>query len=551
MADTIPSVILNGRVICKHDIEANWKKATNFVPRLGELIIYDPDDNYSYPRYKIGVWDGIVENKVIPDMLVTNLPFASLQEVDDLYIKVQENADKNPVITHKTYTAADPAIKAIGRDSGGHVTIGKEIIVQTGGSGAHTHKTSTKINKDTYVTGISPTSTKLSISADTAAVLTSVPGEYKNLDTITITPVSGSTTASKATAGTAVNVATVDTAVVAGTADVGTKVTGLAKRAETDTLVGNANRATAATPVGNANVDNPVRYGTANVGSKVTVDAGKADVDEPVRYGTANVDVAVSVATQATSQSTFLTGVSIAAPTTTVTPTKDLYNASIDGETLVLTPVTLSATTTAPVLTPTTGSIYGVGGSIDITPAIAAPASQTLTPAKLSNRTVEFTPAAEAPASQTLTPAVQTTNSIYGAVLSETKIYGVTADRVDILPAKAATRKIVPAKANGTITPYTFANVTVPVAANSVTVATGTLSVGGSEGTEGRGDAVMTGVGSITTTNAFTDAEIVSKTTGDVTVLTAVSASKNAEVTYEGSTDSHTDTHNHTLAIDA
>lgn len=551
MADNLTSVILNGRVICKHDIEANWKKALNFVPRRGELIIYDPDDNYAYPRYKIGVWDGVEANKIVPDMLITNLPFASLQEVDDLYIKIQENSDKNPVITHKTYTAANPAIKAIGRDSGGHVTIGKEIIVQAGGSGTHTHKTYTKINKDTYVTGVSPTSTMLGISADTEAVLTSVPGEYKNLDTITITPVSGSTTASKATAGTAVNVATVDTAVVAGTADVGTKVTGLAKRAATDTLVGNANRATAATPIGNANVDDPVRYGTANVGAEITVDAGQADVDNPVRYGTANVDVAVSVATQAASPSTFLTGMSIAAPTTTVTPTKDLYNASVDGETLVLSVATLSATTTAPVLTPTTGSIYGVGGSIDITPAVAAPAGQTLTPAKLSNRTVKFTPAKEAPTTQTLTPAIQTTDSIYGAVLSETKIYGVTEDQIDVLPAKAATRKIVPAKANGTITPYTFSNVTVPVAASTVTVATGTLSVGGSESTSGRGDAVMVGVGATTAVNAFTDAEIVSSNTGDVTVLTAVSTSKNAEKTYEGSTDSHTDTHTHTLAIDA
>lgn len=30
-----------GRIVQKHDTEANWKKATNFVPLKGELIIYD------------------------------------------------------------------------------------------------------------------------------------------------------------------------------------------------------------------------------------------------------------------------------------------------------------------------------------------------------------------------------------------------------------------------------------------------------------------------------------------------------------------------------
>lgn len=30
-----------GRIVQKHDIEANWEKATNFVPLKGEIIIYD------------------------------------------------------------------------------------------------------------------------------------------------------------------------------------------------------------------------------------------------------------------------------------------------------------------------------------------------------------------------------------------------------------------------------------------------------------------------------------------------------------------------------
>ena len=43
----------------KHDIEANWVKATNFIPLEGELIVYDPSPNdTTYPcdyyRFKIG-----------------------------------------------------------------------------------------------------------------------------------------------------------------------------------------------------------------------------------------------------------------------------------------------------------------------------------------------------------------------------------------------------------------------------------------------------------------------------------------------------------------
>lgn len=46
--------ILNSRFINKHDTEANWLKAVNFIPQQGEIIIYDADENYNYERIKIG-----------------------------------------------------------------------------------------------------------------------------------------------------------------------------------------------------------------------------------------------------------------------------------------------------------------------------------------------------------------------------------------------------------------------------------------------------------------------------------------------------------------
>lgn len=57
--------VMNTRIMLKHDTEANWKKATVFIPKAGEVIIYDKDDTHTRPRIKIG--DG--------ETLVSALPF--------------------------------------------------------------------------------------------------------------------------------------------------------------------------------------------------------------------------------------------------------------------------------------------------------------------------------------------------------------------------------------------------------------------------------------------------------------------------------------------
>ena len=61
-----------------------------------------------------------------------------------------------------------------------------------------------------------------------------------------------------------------------------------------------------------------------------------------------------------------------------------------------------------------------------------------------------------------------------------------------------STTSVTPAVSNGDITPYTFADVTVPQAAAATTVATGALSSTGSGGT------VMTGLGTPTTGSGVT-----------------------------------------------
>ena len=62
---------INGRIQHKHDIEENWLKATNFIPLIGELIVYDPDSSHTDARLKIG--DG--------QTLVNDLPFATVDTI--------------------------------------------------------------------------------------------------------------------------------------------------------------------------------------------------------------------------------------------------------------------------------------------------------------------------------------------------------------------------------------------------------------------------------------------------------------------------------------
>lgn len=58
---------VKGRFTQRHDTEANWKKAINFIPMEAEIIIYDPDENYNFARFKVG--DGVT--------LINNLPFST------------------------------------------------------------------------------------------------------------------------------------------------------------------------------------------------------------------------------------------------------------------------------------------------------------------------------------------------------------------------------------------------------------------------------------------------------------------------------------------
>ena len=74
------------RIILKHDIEENWNKASSFIPKQGEAVIYDIDTTHNYERMKIG--DGTTS--------VVNLPFyleSDLAQKTQVQVTVWEEND--------------------------------------------------------------------------------------------------------------------------------------------------------------------------------------------------------------------------------------------------------------------------------------------------------------------------------------------------------------------------------------------------------------------------------------------------------------------------
>lgn len=45
---------MNARISLLHKTEAEWLKLSNFIPAAGELVVYDPDENFNYVRVKAG-----------------------------------------------------------------------------------------------------------------------------------------------------------------------------------------------------------------------------------------------------------------------------------------------------------------------------------------------------------------------------------------------------------------------------------------------------------------------------------------------------------------
>lgn len=66
---------LHARIINIHDVEYNWNRAETFVPRAGEIVVYDVDQTHQYPRFKIG--DGQTS--------IVDLPFTLDVAISDFF----------------------------------------------------------------------------------------------------------------------------------------------------------------------------------------------------------------------------------------------------------------------------------------------------------------------------------------------------------------------------------------------------------------------------------------------------------------------------------
>ena len=99
----MPNKNILSRVRNKHDTQANWEKATNFVPLEGELIIYDVDTTNPIPRFKVG--DGVKN--------VNDLPFGE----GKFFVEVEVSSDS--IIEPGTYpiTMTAEQIQQVGSEN--------------------------------------------------------------------------------------------------------------------------------------------------------------------------------------------------------------------------------------------------------------------------------------------------------------------------------------------------------------------------------------------------------------------------------------------------
>lgn len=193
---------LSSRIINKHDIEANWVKATNFIPKQGEIIVYDIDENYTYERFKIG--DGIT--------LVSNLPFIKTGlEVSDTEEELEEgvyltNADLLGGIAADNYALKTNVVTSVNGQTG-------DVVVTEGGGSIDTSNFYSTSNPPPYpVTSVNGSTGAVQITAASLGALTSAPVSSVNGKTGAVTlnasDISGVAPAAHSSSGTTYGIGT-------------------------------------------------------------------------------------------------------------------------------------------------------------------------------------------------------------------------------------------------------------------------------------------------------------------------------------------------------
>jgi len=318
-------------------------------------------------------------------------------------------------------------------------------------AGGHSHTVTVPTVSVETTKKLGATATGTAVGANgTDSFVKSYPGATSKLVTTSVTGVSGTTTASKATAGTAVTVA---------------------KRASSQTTVGNA-----------------------NVGTAVSIPNVTASTDVPAtNIATPEVTTVKQVDKITAGTAASFTQGSKASWSATVTNGVLSFSFTANGND--------SFTANTPTAV-TTANVTGVVRSTASTPsAIAVTASKTTLGTAIS-----------------VTPATTSTTKIYGC--------GDTAS----------------------ITPYTFEDVDVPVAAEAATtVATGSLSATAS------GASVMTGLGTPAKADALTGVKVTAQPT--ITITEAITntgpVNEHTTVTSNSASTSTDGAHTHDVKVNA
>lgn len=128
------------RIVHKHDTEANWIKATNFIPKQGEIIIYDIDSAYSYERFKIG--DGVTNVNYLPFSGNTTTVYktyfdANSGEGQYYYIDAPEITELTEGLTIQIVPHVDSTVTLpylIIRNASGTNVFTKELTITVGNS---------------------------------------------------------------------------------------------------------------------------------------------------------------------------------------------------------------------------------------------------------------------------------------------------------------------------------------------------------------------------------------------------------------------------------
>lgn len=117
---------IKSRIIHKHDTEENWLKAVNFIPKQGELIIYDIDSIHTIERFKIGDGTTLVNDLPFQEVKVKNLHdgtgLKSLEQELDTTTWSCANKVAKEYIKNNTGTADDDW--KIQTDTSGKVLVG-------------------------------------------------------------------------------------------------------------------------------------------------------------------------------------------------------------------------------------------------------------------------------------------------------------------------------------------------------------------------------------------------------------------------------------------